>query len=368
MRQIHQLTILTSGENTHMAKKKKTLPKNFDELVNEGDILALKEVFTHCEYDARGGYSKSTALSFFEVPDELVRWLVEQGADINARDNYGRTPLHNHAISWCGNTELLLELGASIEAVDYKKETPLFAAAGSFKPLAVRTLVAKGANIGAKNDMGLTPLEKALTLCRNADIVNMAEITDILLNAGAPVTQEMKDSIERIGNDFEFHRDGFNKDYLIQTDEALIHLYECFGVSPVEKRKSHNGTTPITVSAKGWQSQHNELWSLLIPSKGPAETVQGEVIRITGKVAYEVLDNGGNNWDHEYRKMLQSLLHYFSLGTPLNSVALQKVETLVTELHCGNGNDEPAKLCELAVDWVLSNPNPIILEQPDYKR
>lgn len=351
-----------------MGKKKKTLPKKFDELINAGDLSTLKEVFTQCELDARGGYSKSTALSFFEIPDELVCWLVEQGADINAKDNYGRTPLHNHAISWRGNTELLLDLGADLEAIDYQNETPLFAAVGSFKPKAVQTLVTKGANISAKNKMNLIPLEKALAACKNADIVNMAEIANILLSAGTTVTPEMKDSIQRIGNDFEFHREGFNKEYLNQTDEALLRLYELFDVPPVEKRKTHDGASSITVSTKGWQAQHKELWSLLIPSKGHAKTVQGEVIRITGKVSYEILDNGGINWDNQYRKMLKSLIHNFNLGTPLNPDELQEAATLAKELHNGNGSDEPARLCELAVHWVLSNPNPITLEQPDYKR
>lgn len=351
-----------------MGKKKKNLPKNFDELIEAGDISALKEVFTQCELDARGGYSKSTALSFFNIPDELVRWLVEQGADINARDNYGRTALHKHAISWCGNTELLLELGADIEAIDYQNETPLFAAASSFKPNAVHTLVGKGAKLSAENKMKQTPIAKALAMCRNMDIVNMAEVADILLYAGATVTPEIKDSIKRIGKDFEFHREDFNKEYLNQTDEALYRLYELFDVPPVGKRKIHDGTSPIAVSTKGWQAQHHELWSLLIPSQGHANTVQGEVIRITGKVSYEILDNGSINWDNQFRQMLNSLNHYFSLGTPLHPAALQEAKILVNKLHNGHGSDEPARLCELAVHWVLSNPIPITLEQPDYKR
>lgn len=351
-----------------MGKKKKTLPKNFDELIEVGDISALKEVFMQCELDARGGYSKSTALSFFNIPNELVRWLVEQGADINASDSYGRTALHKHAISWCGNTELLLELGADIEAIDYQNETPLFAAAASFKPNAVNTLIAKGANISAENKLKQTPLEKALAMCRNIDIVNMAKVADILLNAGATETQKMKDSIKRIGNDFEFHREDFNKEYLNQTDEALLRLYELFDVPPVGKRKTHDGTSPIAVSTKGWQAQHDELWNLLIPSQGHAKTVQGEVIRITGKISYEILDNGSINWDNQYRNMINSLGHYFSLGTPLHPDALLEAERLAKELHNGNGSKEPARLCELAVHWVLSNPNPISLEQPDYKR
>ncbi|MFJ7646133.1 ankyrin repeat domain-containing protein [Lysinibacillus sp. NPDC097279] len=351
-----------------MSRKKKTLPKNFDELIEAEDILGLKEVFTKCELDARGGYSKSTALGFYNIPHELVRWLVEQGADINASDSYGRTALHKHAISSSGITELLLDLGANIEASDYQNETPLFAAAGFCNPNAVLTLVANGANSSAKNKMKQTPLEKALAMCKNSDIVNMAKVADILLDAGVNVTQEMKESIKRIGTDFEFHREGFNKDYLNQTDEALLHLYELFEVPPVGKRKTHDGASPIEVSTKIWQAQHSELWSLLIPSQGHAKTVQGEVIRITGKVSYEILDNGGINWDNQYRKMLKSLNQYFKLGTPLDDATLLEVETLVKELHNGNGSDEPARLCELAVSWVLSNLNPITLEQPDYKR
>ncbi|MEK3765986.1 ankyrin repeat domain-containing protein [Solibacillus sp. FSL K6-4121] len=351
-----------------MGKKKKTLPKNFDELIKMGDISALKEVFVHCELDARGGYSKSTALSFFNIPDELVRWLLEQGADINASDSYGRTALHNHVKSWRGNTELLLELGAHIEAMDYQNETPLFAAASSFNPNAVSTLVAKGANISAENKMRQTPLEKALSVCRNIDIVNMAKVADILLKAGATKTQKMKDSIKRIGNEFEFYREGFNPEFLNQTEEALIHLYALFDVLPVEKRITHDGSSPITVTAKGWQAQHNELWDLLIPSEGHAKTVQGEVIRITGKVSYEILDNGGVNWDNQFRKMLNHLDHYFSLGTPLPPAKLLEAKALVKDLPKGNGSNEVERLCELAVQWVLSNPNPIKLEQPDYKR
>jgi len=209
-----------------MGKKKKTLPKNFDELIEAGDISALKEVFTQCELDARGGFSKSTALSFSNIPDELVRWLVQQGADINAKDNYKRTPLHSQAMSWCGNVGLLLELGADIEAVDYQNETPLHAAAGAFKPQAVQELVAHGANINAENNMKQTPLAKALSWCRNVDIVNMAEIARILLDAGAVITLDMKESVKRIGKDFEFYKESFNKDLLAQTEEALYKLYK----------------------------------------------------------------------------------------------------------------------------------------------
>lgn len=38
------------------------------------------------------------------------------------------------------------------------------------------------------------------------------------------------------------------------------------------------------------------------------------MIRIAGKVAREIMDNGGINWDDEYKKMLDIFPHYFELG------------------------------------------------------
>lgn len=351
-----------------MGKKKKTLPKNFEELIEVGDISTLKDVFSQCEWDACGGYSKATALSFYKIPDELVYWLVEQGADINAKDNYKRTPLHSQAISWCGNVRLFLELGADIEAVDSKNETPLHVAAGAFKSQAVQELVVHGANINAKNNKKYTPLAKALAHCRNADIVKMVEIAQILLDAGTPITLDMIESVKQIGKDFEFYKENFNKELLRQTVDSLFRLYEQFNVEPVAKRHIHDGISPITVTATYWQAQHEELWDFLISAQGYAKTIQGEIIRITGRVAHEILDNGGINWDNDYRKMLDALISYFMAGTPLVAATLQEATTLAKQLRNGIGDDEPARLCELAVQWVLANPNPIFLKQPDYKR
>ena len=351
-----------------MAKKKANLPKNFDELLEAGDMQALKDVFTKCELDARGGYGKSTALGFSNIPDELVRWLVRQGADINAADTYKCTPLHSQAKSWRGNVSLFLDSGANIEARDSDDDTPLHAAAGAFRTKAVRELVAHGANVLAENNRKLTPLAKALANCQNAHIVDMAEIARILLDAGTPVTQEMKKSVERIGETFEFYKANFNKEHLSQTVDALSYLYRQFDVTPAESRHMHDGISPIAVTATGWAAQHAELWNYLIPGQGYAKTVQGEVIRITGRVSHEILDNGAMNWDGHYKKMLDALIRFFKTGVPLEADELQEAITLVKRIRGGDGDDEPARLSELAVHWVLANPDPVPMTPPDYER
>jgi len=363
-------TPIMKERDADMAKKKKTtLPKDFEQLVKTKDIAALKAVFDACEWDARGGYSKGNALGFRQVPDELVRWLVEQGADINAPDKYNRSPLHAQASTWSGNVALLLDLGADINALDYQNETPLHAAAGSYRTPFVRELIARGANIHAENKLGNTPLAKSLMNCRNIDIVQMTEIAQILLDAGAPITAEIQESVRRIGKNFEFVRDKFNKDSIDETSDALLKLYRLFDVEPVAKRLMHDGVSPIRVTATAWGKQHQELWEQLVPAQGHAETVQGEVIRITGRVSHEVMDNGGGNWDAQFRKMLDALIRHFGSGAPLPSTQLEEAAALVQRLRSkGSDYETPARLTELSVQWVLANPQPIALPTPEYKR
>lgn len=351
-----------------MAKKRKTLPKNFDELIEAGDLDAIKEVFEKSELNATGGYAKGTALSFWGISDEATRWLVEQGADIDAVDTYKRTPLHRHAMIRRGEIQLLLELGADKEATDCYGDTPLHMAAGNGNFVCVKQLIDHQADLQRKNQRGDTPLAYGLARTQNIDIPNMAKIADLLIEAGAEVTPEMKESVVEIGESFEFHRENFNPDDLQETDAALTHLYETFGVTPVKKRQMHDGISPITLAAGTWEEQYSQLWDFLIPSNGPAQTVQGEVVRITGKVRGEIYRNGGGNWGKDFRKMLDALLVHLRSGTPLEDSLLEEAAMLVKEIRStGDGDDEPTRLCELAVHWVTLNPAAVMLKEPDYK-
>ena len=352
-----------------MAKKKTTLPKNFDEMMRAGDIEELKAVFDKCEFDATGGFNKGTALHFYGIPGELVSWLAEQGANIEAENSYGRTPLYIQASIGSDNVKLLLELGADIEAADRYGETALHIAAGFYKAETVGLLIERGANIHKENESGQTPLSYGLERCQNTNISGMAEVAKLLLDAGAKITPDMAESVLRIGKTFEFHREGFNKDLLRETEEGLARLYELFGVTPVAKRRVHDGLSPITAAAADWQGQHNELWEFLVPSQGPAQTVQGEVIRITGRISDETYRNGGCNWDASYRKMLDALLSHFASGAPLSEKELGEAKELAAVIRpSGECDDEPDRLCELATIWVLRNPNPVPLEKPAYNR
>lgn len=351
--------------------KRKTLPKNFGEMLENAPLDELVAVFDACELEATGGYSKHTALGFHNCPDALARWLVGNGADVNATDTYMRTPLHHRADSWTGKVDLLLDLGAHIEARDSNGNTPLHAAAEGHKLGPVRSLIQRGADIHAENKEGQTPLGITLAVAREDDLERIAPIAEFLLSAGAKIDDNMRSDVQRIARGFEFIRAGSDpdSDYLLAAGTGLATLYRLFDVAPVVEHSIHDGRSPIVVEAGDWRSQHRRLWELLVPAGGAAATVQGEVIRISGRISHEILDNGGANWDADFRKMLDAFIAHLASGAPLPDVELSEARKLATSLRSGHGDEKQlARVCELAVDWVLANPGPTPLGATAYGR
>lgn len=338
-------------------------------MLEHASLAELIAVFDVCELEATGGYSKKTALGFYNCPDDLVRWLVEQGADVDARDQYQQTALHCRSSSWIGGVDLLLDLGADIDAQDSQGHTPLQAAIKSHKADAIAALIRRGANTEVRTRQGHGLLHLALLTTSNIDIKATAKIAEILLEAGAQVEDAMRSEVQRIGREFEFHRGGFNPDSIPATDAALANLYRLFDVTPVAARNIHDGRTAIVVTAADWPDQHQQLWEMLVPSSGAATTVQGEVIRISGRISIEINGNGSANWDADFKEMLNALAGHLGSAVPLSDVELVEARTLAASLKNGNDPDGHSdRLCELAVYWVIANPQPMPLSTPAYRR
>ncbi|MEJ2719445.1 MAG: ankyrin repeat domain-containing protein [Deltaproteobacteria bacterium] len=93
---------------------------------------------------------------------EIVRLLLKHGAEVNAKSDIGDTPLHLAA--WKGHLDvakLLLNNGAIVNMKGAQGETPLMVAALNGRVYVAQLLLRRGADADARNAKGETALQLA---------------------------------------------------------------------------------------------------------------------------------------------------------------------------------------------------------------
>jgi ankyrin repeat protein len=95
----------------------------------------------------------------------VIRELIAKGADANAKDEYGHTPLHEAV--WNTNpskntiVKILIEAGADINTADEDGWTPLHHAAENSASSIAKILIEARADITLKTKKGKTALDMA---------------------------------------------------------------------------------------------------------------------------------------------------------------------------------------------------------------
>jgi ankyrin len=123
-----------------------------------------------------------TMLHAAAVGNYDVAWLlIENNADVNAKDAVGRIPLHEAAM-WGDKdvTLLLLKNGANVNALDNSGKTPIIIAAARNNIEVVKVLLDYNADINIADNLDATPLHYSSHL-------GNLEITRLLLNNGADI-------------------------------------------------------------------------------------------------------------------------------------------------------------------------------------
>ena len=115
---------------------------------------------------------------------EAVKKFLAAGIDVNAKAFItGSTPLHIAATKEV--VELLIAKGADVNAKDKYDMTPLHPAAGRGHKEVVELLIAGGADVNARDEDGDTPLDWA-------DRRNQTATTDLLRKHGGKTREELK--------------------------------------------------------------------------------------------------------------------------------------------------------------------------------
>jgi ankyrin repeat protein len=131
--------------------------------------------------DAQDKYG-FTALHFARGK-EMVRLLVERGADVHTRGKFQRTPLHQRKdpAAIC----FLLEIGLPIEVRSGDGSRPLHEAARRLWEPEARQLLEKGADVNAKKSDGASPLYEAISANPNTPGWLREKMVRLLLDYGA---------------------------------------------------------------------------------------------------------------------------------------------------------------------------------------
>ena len=173
--------------------------------------------------NAKGHVALHLALCNLRGDIEVVRALLDQNANPNARDRTGQAPLHAVAHGCSADEEdgsshllikaarLLLKHGADTEAVDASQRTPLHVAASHGRTALVSMLIAKGANPNAQDASGATPLHLAARALE-------ARVVLSLIEAGAD--PQLEDSAGAMARDAASAADSQSKKIRSYIDDA----------------------------------------------------------------------------------------------------------------------------------------------------
>ena len=137
-------------------------------LIMNGDKLQIENIITTHGIEAFDRHKRTSIIwaSFFEEI-EILKWLINKGANVNHQDKIGYSCLH-----FCGQehnleaARILLEYGANPNILDEHDNSPLWTAIFNSKDRfdLIKLLRLNGADHKQKNKHGRSPNDLAISI------------------------------------------------------------------------------------------------------------------------------------------------------------------------------------------------------------
>ena len=115
-----------------------------------------------------------------------------------------------------------------------------------------------------------------------------------------------------------------------------------------------------------WKEEHARHWATLVPRSGQAETLQGELIRICGKLTDEAYRNGNLNWSDEHERKWRFVENHLSDASTFQDIELQEIKHAIENIIRDRTNPDLSgdgscyyRVAEYAVRWCLAHPNAV---------
>ncbi|XP_067618406.1 uncharacterized protein [Eurosta solidaginis] len=150
--------------------------------VSHGHLHVVKMLLQYKKVDMNGKYNNDWTILHIASQEsnlEMVKFLVDAGSNINAKNASGSKPIHIAAREGYKDTvEFFLSKGLSINELGTANQTLLHYAAIEGRLEVVKYLIAQGADVNAKDTNGLTPIHIAANF-------GYKDFIEILLKNGA---------------------------------------------------------------------------------------------------------------------------------------------------------------------------------------
>ena len=111
-----------------------------------------------------------------------------------------------------------------------------------------------------------------------------------------------------------------------------------------------------------WKKELTRLWDSLVPADGQADTLQGELIRIAGKLTDQAFRNGNMNWDADHERMWRFIGYHLDDASTFTDAERALIREKIEEIIRDNEKPDLSGdgccyyiIGEKVVDWCMAH-------------